>query len=116
MSFQSTPVTVVATIAAGAAISAPVAISGRLVGIGMPSTWTDAVLTFDVSSNGGATYQQATRDGNEFTAPVEAGDMPRFDPAFWGGITNIKVRSGTKDASVNQAASADISLIIEPYS
>ncbi len=105
-----------ATFAAGASLSGPVPLGAlTLVGISMPSVWTAAGLTFQVSPDGGTTWQELyDGSGNEVTIVAAAGQFvtPLADPSYiWRGINMVRVRSGTLAAPVNQAASAVINLV-----
>lgn len=105
-----------ATIAAGAALSGAVAIGAKtLVGIAMPSAWTTAGLTFQVSVDGGGTWLELYSDaGSEIDFTVAASQFIQVDPATWRGINMVKVRSGTASAAVNQVAAAVIGLVVRP--
>lgn len=103
-----------ALIANGSALSAGIPLGAKsLVGISMPAAWTAAALTFQVSPDGGTTYQElvdATGAAISFT--VAAGTFIQLSSAAWLGINMLKVRSGTSGAPVNQAADRTIGLII----
>jgi hypothetical protein len=105
-----------AAIAGGTSLSGPVALGAlTLVGLSMPATWTAAALTFQVSPDGGATWQ-ALFDGagNEVAVQAAAGQfvVPLAMPSYlWRGINMIRVRSGTAAAPVNQAAAAVVNVI-----
>ena len=105
-----------ATIAAGAALSGPCALGAlTLVGISMPAVWTAAPLTFQVSPDGGVTWQELYDGaGNEITVTAAAGQfvIPLADPSYlWRGINMVQVRSGTAALPVNQAAGAVVNLV-----
>lgn len=101
-----------ATIAAGQSLSGPVAIGPQtLVGIQMPATWTAAVLTFQVSLDGGATWQENYDANGEVTFQAAAGQYIAVDYAQWGGVAMLQVRSGTVGAPVNQTSAAVIGLV-----
>ena len=104
-----------ATIAAGASLSGPVSLGAlTLVGISMPATWTPAVLTFQVSPDGGTTWQELyDGSGNEVTITAAAGQfiIPLLDPSYlWRGINMIQVRSGTAGSPVNQTVAAVVNI------
>jgi len=105
-----------ATIAAGASLSGPCALGAlTLVGISMPAVWTTAPLTFQVSPDGGVTWQELYDGaGNEITVTAAAGQfvIPLADPSYlWRGINMVQVRSGTAALPVNQAAGAVVNLV-----
>ena len=84
-----------ATIAAGAALSGPCALGAlTLVGISMPAVWTAAPLTFQVSPDGGTTWQELYDGaGNEITVTAAAGQfvIPLADPSYlWRGINMVR--------------------------
>lgn len=86
-----------------------------LFGILMPSAWTNAQLTFQVSDNGEDWYDLYD-DTNEFSLPTQS---VAADHAISGGVLAdvfhaynwIKVRSGTSAAGVNQGADRIIKLV-----
>jgi hypothetical protein len=105
-----------ATIAAGQALSLPCALGAlTLVGISMPAVWTAAPLTFQVSPDGGTTWQELYDGaGNEVTVAAAAGQfvVPLAEPSYiWRGINMVQVRSGTAAAPVSQAVGAVVNLI-----
>jgi hypothetical protein len=105
-----------ATIAAGASLSGPCALGAlTLVGISMPAAWTAAPLTFQVSPDGGVTWQELYDGaGNEVTVQAAAGQfiVPLADPSYvWRGVNMVQVRSGTLGAPVVQVAGAVINLV-----
>lgn len=105
-----------AVIAAGQSLSAAVSLGAlTLVGISMPATWTVAALTFQVSPDGGTTWQELFNDaGAEISITAAAGQfiIPVADPSYlWRGINMVKVRSGTPSAPVVQTGGATINLV-----
>jgi len=105
-----------AAIAAGAALSGPCPLGAlTLVGISMPAAWTPAVLTFQVSPDGGTTWQELYDGaGNEITVTAAAGQfiMLLADPSYcWRGINMVQVRSGTAGAPVDQVAACVVNLV-----
>lgn len=101
------------TIASGASLTAAVDMGKReLVRVDMPSAWTAAALTFQVSADG-TTYTNLYKDGSEFSkteaaasrgvgiAPADAMMMHRY----------IKIRSGTAASAVNQEAERTLTLV-----
>jgi hypothetical protein len=105
-----------AVIAAGASLSGPCPLGAlTLVGISMPATWQTAALTFQVSPDGGTTWQELYDGaGNEITIQAAAGQfvIPLADPSYlWRGINMVQVRSGTAGSPVTQTAGATINLV-----
>lgn len=100
-------------IASGASLSAAVPIGDHVpVGIAMPSGWDAAGLTFQVSSDGGTTWNELyDSSGNETTLTVALGRYIPLDPTVWIGINHIKIRSGTAASAVNQTADRSLTLI-----
>lgn len=104
-----------ATIAAGTALSGPVALGAlTLVGISMPAAWTAAPLTFQVSPDGVTWQELYDGAGNEVTIQAAANQfiIPLANPSYlWRGVNLVQVRSGTLAEPVNQVAAATINLI-----
>lgn len=105
-----------AVIASGQSLSAACPLGAlTVVGFSMPAAWTAAALTFQVSPDGGTTWQELYDGaGNEVTVQAAAGQfvIPLADPSYlWRGINMVKVRSGTASAPVNQAAAATVNLV-----
>lgn len=102
-----------ATIANGASLSGAVPIGEKVItGIVMPSAWTAAALTFQVSVDDGTTWSDLyDSTGTEVNFPTAASRFVAVDPSLWLGVSHVKVRSGTAGVAVNQAASRAISLV-----
>ena len=105
-----------ANIAAGQSSSASCALGAlTLLGISMPAVWTAAALTFQVSPDGGTTWQELYYGaGNPVTVTAAAGQfvIPVADPSyFWRGIAKVKVRGGAASVPVNQVAMATVDLV-----
>ena len=105
-----------ATIAAGQPLSGPVALGAlTLVGISMPAAWTAASLTFQVSPDGGATWQELFDGAGIEVKGVGAAGQVLMRPALpsyvWRGLNMLQLRSGTAGAPVNQVAQAIVKLI-----
>jgi hypothetical protein len=101
-----------AVIAAGASLSSPTPLgAGVLVGIVMPPVWTAAGLTFQVSADGGATWQEL-QDGTGAAVGYTVSANIAFNVSgyLWQGFNYLRVRSGTPVAPVNQVAAATITL------
>ena len=105
-----------ATILSGTALSGPVALGAfSLVGISMPAAWTAAALTFQVSPDGGTTWQELVDNtGAAISITAAAGTFIMLvgEPSYdWRGINMIRVRSGTVGVPVNQAADRVVNII-----
>ncbi len=107
---------IVATIANGQSLSTGVPLGAKsLVGIAMPAAWDAAGLTFQVSVDDRATWLDLVdTSGTALAATVAAAQFVQIDPTKWKGINNVKVRSGTAGAPVNQTADRAIILIVRP--
>jgi hypothetical protein len=101
-------------IANGTSLSAQINLGVEtLVGIAMDSGWSAAALTFQVSYDGGTTFQEL-QDGSAaitFGTPA-ASVFIAVDPTKWRGINCLKVRSGTSGAPVAQGADRNLNLIV----
>lgn len=83
-----------------------------LVGIAMPATWTAANLTFQVSDDFGATFNNLyDKDGIEVTVVASASRYIILVPGSFAGINYLKVRSGTAGTPVAQGGARTIRLI-----
>ena len=106
---------IAASIASGQSLSAQVDIGPYLLkGILLPSGWTAASLTFQVSFDGGATwFEHYSYAGSEtvFGQAAGVGEYIALDPTLWGGVVSLKIRSGTQAAPVAQASLASLQLI-----
>jgi hypothetical protein len=105
-----------ATILDGQSLSGPVALGAlTLVGISMPAAWAAAALTFQVSPDGGASWQELYDGaGNAVTVTAAQNQfiMPLADPSYlWRGINMIKVRSGTVAAPVVQSGGVVVNFV-----
>lgn len=111
------PVQTAVTISNGTSLSAATPIGITVpIGIVMPAAWDAAGLTFQVSADGGSTWNELyDSSGNETTLTVAAGRYIPFDPNFWIGINHIKIRSGTVAAAVNQTADRVLTLVSRIY-
>jgi hypothetical protein len=105
-------VTQTAIIPAGQALSAAVPLGeNQLHGILLPSVWTTANLTFQISIDGSNYFEMYDDAGNEVTVQAAASRYCSLDPTRWRSINGIIVRSGTSASPVNQVAQASISLM-----
>jgi hypothetical protein len=111
-------ITANAVIANGASLSGAVHIDRRLVtGILMPADWTTASLTFTgAAAKGGTHGVLKDSDGNELT--VSAADdifiaLTSAEMDILSAPNEIKVRSGTSSAAVNQGAERTLTLVLK---
>ena len=75
---------------------------GTIVRITVPQEFTDANLTFQVSSNGDLYNDLYDEDGGEITLPVQP-DSTVIVPLRWArAIGWIKIRSGTRSSPKKQ--------------
>lgn len=103
---------ILATITSGTALSAGIPLGdGVLTGIAMPAGWDAAVMTFQVSADGGATYVEMQGVSAVVSYTVAASQYIAIDPALWRGINMIKARSGTSGSAVNQSADRVLTLV-----
>lgn len=95
----------VATIQNGQALSAEVDIGNKtIVGIVTPAGWLAAGLSFQVSVDGGTTWQElldSTATAISVSSVTGAAAIA-MDPTKLRGFNALKVRSGTSGAPVNQ--------------
>lgn len=107
--------TLTTTITSGGSLSAAVPLDSRpILAIVIPSGWTDADLTFQVSLDGATYYELIGEDGNAVTLEARAGQVTRLsDPGQWEGWDYIKVRSGTSGSPVAQAADRTVTLRVK---
>ena len=102
-----------ASITSGQSLSAQVDIGpGRLVGLIVPAAWTAANITFQVSADGGATWNNLfTYLGAEFTVVSVVGQFNAIDPTLLKGVLSLKVRSGTSASPVTQGSTVSVTLV-----
>lgn len=86
---------------------------GTLAAIQMPATWTAAGMTFQASIDGDTFNSVYGSTGNEINYTVAANRIITFDPAFWLGLRQIKIRSGTSGTPVAQAAERSLVAIVQ---
>ncbi|MDD3289074.1 MAG: hypothetical protein PHX43_08790 [Alphaproteobacteria bacterium] len=102
------------TISSGQSLSPALNLGGlRLFGIAMPAAWTTANLTFQVSSDGGSTWNNMyDANGNEVSVIAAASRFIALDPMNFASIQMLKVRSGTSSTPVNQGQDSSLSLML----
>lgn len=104
-------------IASGTALSPEIDIGNKsLVGLLIPTNWTTAGLSFQVSPDAGVTFGEVTTvAGTPYAiGSVTGGTLAYYvaiDPTTLVGAMAFKVRSGTQAAPVNQAATVTLQLV-----
>ena len=96
-----------ATIALGASLSDAVELNGAdIIRISMPAAWTAADLTFQVSDDGGTTFRNLWMEWGFELWAIAAASLSIETSVFLRleRIDQIKIRSGTSGAPVNQIA------------
>src|SRR5262245_20209554 len=109
------PLTVIngPTIAAGEAVSDVVDItSGNLVRLTMPAAWTEAPLTFLISSDGEFFNPLYDYHGHEVAIPVSPGAGIIFPRDFFVGVGFIRFCSGNADHEVPQPEARAFSVAV----
>jgi hypothetical protein len=102
------------TIANGASLSSAVPLSRRpVLWFTIPNGWDDAVLTFQVSTDGITFYELLTEAGAAVSLTVSAGTATRTTNLDqWAGFNYLKIRSGTSGTPVNQSGAVTILLTV----
>lgn len=100
-------------IRAGESLSDPVDLTGgTLLRITMPKEWSDAEITFQISTDGDA-YNDLHTPGGEVSVPVTAGAAILLPPDLMRGIGWIKVRSGRASNPKPQPEQRNFALTVE---
>lgn len=112
--------TVSVTIANGASLSSAAHIGGGLVKIIMPAEWDAAALTFQHAGYDGATFQDLyDTAGSELSVTEPSGGFAdvtvHMKAAEWLIFGQLKVRSGTSAAAVNQTPARTIQLVYRDF-
>lgn len=115
MSLVSNLTTFSLTIANGTSLSPSLSLGAlRMVGIVLPSSWTTANLTFQMSPDGGTTWVEVQDGaGNAVSVTAAANIFAQVNPQTWMGINQIKIRSGTSGVPVNQGADRVLTIIAD---
>lgn len=101
-------------IAAGESLSEGLDVSGgTLVRITMPKVWTDAVLSFQISTDGDAYNDLYSYQHGEVAVPVTAGSALLLPPDLMRGIGFIKFRSGPSGNPRPQPEQRNFAVTIE---
>lgn len=87
----------------------------RLVAVAMPSSWTAADLTFQVSIDGGSTYLELIGPAaSAFQVSAAASQFIRLPKdAVVDGVDYMIVRSGILGTTVAQAAARTLTLLLQ---
>jgi len=85
----------------------------RLAGIEMPSTWTSADLTFQVSSDGITYRDLKDMFGSEIVVTASSDDAITIPPLDFIGWAYLKIRSGTSGTPVTQSGDREIGLALK---
>ena len=93
--FQHFPQSRQAIIAASGSLSAACELSGLIVGVIVPSTWSAAALTFQASNDGLTFYDVYDKTGAEYTVTAVAGHYVPIPSQDFAGAAQIKARSGS---------------------
>jgi hypothetical protein len=102
------------TIAAGESLSDGVDCSaGKIVRITVPQEFTDANLTFQVSTNGEFYNDLFNSEGEEITIAPEPDCAVIVSEVWTRSIAFIKFRSGSRDHPVEQAEVCKFAIAIE---
>lgn len=100
-----------ATIAINQSLSAAIDLKGRsLVGIIMPSAWTTAQLSFQVSLDGSTYVNLYNTQGDEFISEASTSRFIAMSQFEFLPVRYVKIRSGTSAVPVNQAAARSLVL------
>jgi hypothetical protein len=103
------------TIANGASLSGAGVIlpdHGRLVGIITDAEWDTNAVTFQACVDG-TNFFNLYDEGTEYSlAGVVASTYNRVDMNVFLGVRQVKVRSGTAAAAVNQVGATTITLVL----
>lgn len=101
-------------IAANAAFTNTINVGGlRLFAIVMPTDWTSANLTFQISTDGGTSWKNLKdQKGNEVTALTEASACIALDATQFAAFQYIRLRSGTNSTPVTQTATRTLQLLL----
>lgn len=102
-----------ATIPESDSITPAIQIGGSaLVGIVMPATWTAANITLQGSHDGVTFNNMYDSAGIEKTITAAAARYITLEPADFVGCDEIKIRSGTAAAHIDQDDARTITLVL----
>lgn len=102
------------SIASGQSLTDAINLGGlRLFGAAIPSVWTSADITFQVSLDNGATWiDLRQQDGTEIVMSGQTGSCIVLVPTLFAAFQFVRLRSGTSGTPVTQAADRTISLVV----
>lgn len=102
------------SISSGQSLSPSVDLGGlRLFGIVMPSAWTTANLTFQMSQDGGVTWNNMyDTNGTEIVAQASTSRYIAFDPILFSGVQMLRLRSGTSSSAVAQGSDRVLQILL----
>jgi hypothetical protein len=86
---------------------------GELVRLTMPGAWSEAPLTFQISTDGVFYNDLFTLDGHELTLPVVPGAAVLVSHDVGRAVAFIKFRSGTRAAPVPQQDLREFAVAID---
>lgn len=99
------------TIESGASLSDAANIGEEtVVAVLMPSAWTAADISFEVSFDG-TTYYDLQDSSAEVSLSVDVDEAIAIDPTNTFAFPYVKVRSGTEASPVNQGADREVILL-----
>lgn len=85
----------------------------RLFSIVMPTEWTSASLTFQMSPDGETAWSNIKDStGGEITAIANAGDCIVLDPSLFAAFQYIRIRSGTIALPITQESARSLRLLL----
>jgi hypothetical protein len=102
-------------IEAGAALTSAINLGGlRLFGIIMPSEWTTANLTFQMSPDAGSSWiNMLDQNGDSILCSVAAGSYTALNtPLHFAPIQQLRIRSGTSSLPVAQVSGRTLKLLL----
>lgn len=103
------------SIGSGAALSGAIDLGPYKLGyVHMPSAWTAANLTFQISYDGVAYGDLYDHLGGEYTVTAAASRAILVPVIDMMAVRYLKIRSGTAATPVNQAASRELFLTLVP--
>jgi len=102
------------TINSGSSLTDMINLAGlRLFAIVLPSDWTPANLTFQMSPDAGTTWANLNdSNGTEIVAVAETSCCILMDPAPLSSLQYLRVRSGSSAEPIAQSAARQLKLII----
>ena len=84
----------------------------RLAIVGMPAAWDAANLTFQVSLDNQVSWLNLyDSSGSEYSVTAAASRAIMIPLADFIGVTDMKIRSGTAAAAVNQTANRTLTIV-----